>query len=171
MARRPSGTQPAEPVAPEQPPSRASTEATAIGLLMVGTTCTVGSARRVLAVAARSADATVGETAQAVVDRSGGHPLPSRIDRALRTAVAAARTPATRQPPGLRPAQEYVAELLSRFRVRQARLRREPGDVHAQEALDDIAYTLCVLTGTRTLRDALRAAEERLSEPYPDGNA
>ncbi|WP_175439120.1 DUF5133 domain-containing protein [Streptomyces vilmorinianum] len=141
------------------------TQAVAIGMLMARTPCTAPAAREILAAAAHGAGVTVPEMARAVVDRSRGLPLPSGIDRGLRVAVEAARTPATGVLRGLLPGRGRTAEVLNRFRECQARLRRAPGDAAAHTAMDDIAYTLCVLMARRTVHEAVTAAEQHLAAP------
>nr|WP_069170351.1 DUF5133 domain-containing protein [Streptomyces griseus] len=49
---------------------------------------------------------------------------------------------------------------------RYAELSEDPGRAGA---LEDISYTLCVSTGTRTVEDALAVAESYLDEVRADG--
>ncbi|GGR63818.1 DUF5133 domain-containing protein [Streptomyces roseolus] len=43
--------------------------------------------------------------------------------------------------------------------------RAEDGSAEAQRRLEDVAYTLCVSTGTRDVETALTAARRQLSGP------
>ncbi|MBT2470652.1 DUF5133 domain-containing protein [Streptomyces sp. ISL-66] len=96
--------------------------------------------------------------------------LPVRLERALRHAVKAARTPTRARTPqtGIRPNRERAEEVLSRLRGCQARLLATPADPGALRAMDDAAYTLCVLMGRPTAHGAVLAAEALLAEPAPD---
>ncbi|MGI5347610.1 DUF5133 domain-containing protein [Streptomyces sp. CA-250714] len=54
---------------------------------------------------------------------------------------------------------DTLRKLLDRYEA----LRARPG--HQQE-LDDVSYTLCVSTGTRDIRDAIRAARAHIADVY-----
>ncbi|MGW6395084.1 DUF5133 domain-containing protein [Streptomyces sp. NPDC055103] len=60
------------------------------------------------------------------------------------------------------PKRGSTANALRQFQECQGRLRQAPGDVAAHRAMDDIAYTLCVLMARRTLHEAVTAAEQHL---------
>ncbi|MEU0303087.1 DUF5133 domain-containing protein [Streptomyces sp. NPDC006175] len=50
-------------------------------------------------------------------------------------------------------------------------LRAENGDTEVQQRMDDIAYTLCVATGTRDVDAALIAARHRLPGARPQDDS
>jgi len=50
-------------------------------------------------------------------------------------------------------------------------LRAEDGDAEVQQRMDDIAYTLCVATGTRDVDSALVAARHRLPGARPEDDS
>ncbi|GGO99036.1 DUF5133 domain-containing protein [Wenjunlia tyrosinilytica] len=50
-------------------------------------------------------------------------------------------------------------------------LHAENGGATARRRMDDVAYTLCVSTGTRTVEDALDAARCRLHGTRTQGDA
>ncbi|MCX5093903.1 DUF5133 domain-containing protein [Streptomyces mirabilis] len=50
-------------------------------------------------------------------------------------------------------------------------LHAENGGATARRRMDDVAYTLCVSTGTRTVEDALDAARRRLHGTRAQGDA
>lgn len=50
-------------------------------------------------------------------------------------------------------------------------LRAEDGDAEVQRRMDDIAYTLCVATGTRDIDAALVAARHRLPGARPQDDS
>ncbi|MGW0400641.1 DUF5133 domain-containing protein [Streptomyces sp. NPDC003002] len=132
----------------------------ALGMLMALTPCTAPAAAEILESAARTAGVTPREVASALSEQARGGPLPRRVERALRLAVEAARAPAAGPSCGLLPELGRAAEVLDRFRACLARVQAAPADTAARRALDDAAYTLCVLMGRRTAHQALRAAEE-----------
>ncbi|GAA2298888.1 DUF5133 domain-containing protein [Streptomyces kunmingensis] len=55
----------------------------------------------------------------------------------------------------------YIRTLLSRYADVQLRFSERPTQ-ELQWQLDDVTYTLCATTGTRTVRDALMAADHVL---------
>ncbi|OON82963.1 hypothetical protein B1H18_00065 [Streptomyces tsukubensis] len=60
-----------------------------------------------------------------------------------------------------------LRKLINRFERLQAR-HTEENTVESRRDLEDVTYTLCVSTGTRTVEAALAAARER-SAPATDG--
>ncbi|MEV0009897.1 DUF5133 domain-containing protein [Streptomyces sp. NPDC051840] len=50
-------------------------------------------------------------------------------------------------------------------------LRAEDGDPEVQQRMDDVAYTLCVATGTRDVDTALIAARHRLPGARPEDDS
>ncbi|MFE7754541.1 DUF5133 domain-containing protein [Streptomyces sp. NPDC057429] len=50
-------------------------------------------------------------------------------------------------------------------------LRAEDGDAEVRQRMDDIAYTLCVATGTRDIDAALVAARHRLPGARPQDDS
>lgn len=172
----PPATEPSEPSGLEPSPASeaairgpgafdAPADGVAIGMLMALTPCTSHAARDILAAAAHAAGVTTAGMALAYADSARGVPLPTAIERALRNAVAAARSPSRSALGGLLPGTDRTADALTRLRECQTRLRRSPGDAAVRRAMDDVAYTLCVLMARRTLHEAVTAAELRLSLP------
>ncbi|MEU9294114.1 DUF5133 domain-containing protein [Streptomyces sp. NPDC048266] len=151
-----------EPVG--QPPLAPTTAARAVGVLMAATPCTARDAKRILAAAADLAQINVHDLGVVVVAGTEGTPPPGRIERALRRAVEAARSSAAPADPsvGLTPNRERTEEVLTRLRGCRARLAAAPGDPAAARAMDDAAYTLCVLMGRPTTYEAVLAAERHL---------
>ncbi|RDG37104.1 DUF5133 domain-containing protein [Streptomyces corynorhini] len=65
------------------------------------------------------------------------------------------------------PRPQILRVLLSRYA--EARIRAHEDDTAAgRRALDDVAYTLCVITGTRSVEDALARADRLLAVDQPD---
>ncbi|GHJ93473.1 DUF5133 domain-containing protein [Streptomyces sp. NE5-10] len=56
-----------------------------------------------------------------------------------------------------------LRELVEQYETLQA-LQAENGSAEARRRMDDLAYTLCVSTGTRDVDAALIAARRRLPE-------
>lgn len=50
-------------------------------------------------------------------------------------------------------------------------LHAESGGAEARRRMDDVAYTLCVSTGTGDVDSALAAARHRLSGARPEGDS
>ncbi|MFG2817078.1 DUF5133 domain-containing protein [Streptomyces sp. NPDC048410] len=50
-------------------------------------------------------------------------------------------------------------------------LAAQEGDAEVRRRMDDIAYTLCVATGTRDIDAALIAARHRLPGARPEGDS
>ncbi|MFG2986593.1 DUF5133 domain-containing protein [Streptomyces sp. NPDC048258] len=134
---------------------------------MAATPCTASAAREILDAAASMAAVTARQMVTALVERSRGGQPPRRIERALRLAVEAARAPVTEPSCALLPGLGRVTEVLDRFRISHARLRADPSGAEARQALDDAAYTLCVMMGRRTAHQALREAGEYVAT-HPD---
>ncbi|MEB3961586.1 DUF5133 domain-containing protein [Streptomyces kunmingensis] len=67
------------------------------------------------------------------------------------------------------PHPQILRALLSRYA--KARVQLVEDDTAAnRRLLEDVAYTLCVTTGTREIKDALATAERLLAaEPSPTG--
>ncbi|MFI5761753.1 DUF5133 domain-containing protein [Streptomyces sp. NPDC051563] len=138
----------------------------ALGMLMATTPCSARDALRILATAADLAGVRGADLAAALTATAGGTALPTRYERALRHAVEAARTRAPAagtRPAGLAPNPARTEEVLTRLRGCQARLAASPQDPAALRAMDDTAYTLCVLMGRPTAHEAVSAAEEQLA--------
>ncbi|WP_406099372.1 DUF5133 domain-containing protein [Streptomyces sp. NBC_01013] len=149
-----------------QPPIDEPRAAWAVGTVMAVTPCSARDARRVLAAAAKAAGITSAEVAAAMAADSRGVPMPTRVERALHRAVATARTVSPRTACiGLMPSHARTAEVLAEFRDCQSRLTAAPSDMRARQALDDAAYTLCVLLGRTGVHDAVLAAEQHLTSP------
>ncbi|MGW0749168.1 DUF5133 domain-containing protein [Streptomyces sp. NPDC002587] len=139
----------------------------AVGMLMATTPCTARDARHILAAAADLAHTTPDALAAVLVAGARGTPVPVHFERAVRRAMEAARTPA---PPagrriGLTPSRTRTEEVLTRLRGCQAGLAATPGDPVALWAMDDAAYTLCVLMGRASVHEAVLAAEALIGLP------
>ncbi|MBT2450860.1 DUF5133 domain-containing protein [Streptomyces sp. ISL-43] len=134
---------------------------------MATTPCSVRDAERILATAADLANVNVLDMAAAMTAGPGGTPVPVRLERALRHAIRAARTPLRPKTArtGVLPSRTRAEEVLSRLRGCQARLAATPSDPGALRAMDDAAYTLCVLMDRPTAHEAVLAAEELLATP------
>lgn len=149
---------------PAARPVPAPTGGWAVGMLMATTPCSARDALRILATAADLADVSVADLAAAMAATACGTALPTRLDRALRRAVEAARGPVDGpRRAGLAPNPARTEEVLTRLRGCQARLAASPQDPAALRAMDDTAYTLCVLMGRPTAHEAISAAEEQLA--------
>ncbi|WP_406384991.1 DUF5133 domain-containing protein [Streptomyces sp. NBC_01618] len=59
----------------------------------------------------------------------------------------------------LLPDKSLVDSLLRRYRAWEVVVLAEPHDLASRRHLEDVAYTLCVLMGQRTTRDAITEAE------------
>ncbi len=147
-----------------QPPIDEPRAAWAVGTVMAVTPCSARDARRVLGAAAKAAGITSAEVAAAMAAHSRGVAMPARVERALFRAVATARSVSPREAcVGLMPSRARTAEVLAEFRGCQSRLTAAPSDMRARQALDDAAYTLCVLLGRTSVHDAVLAAEQHLT--------
>ncbi|MEV6400731.1 DUF5133 domain-containing protein [Streptomyces sp. NPDC051907] len=62
----------------------------------------------------------------------------------------------------LLPDKALLAALLRRYRTWERLAHAAPEDPVRRRRLDDLSYTLCVLMGQRTAREAIRAAESHL---------
>ncbi|WP_328965490.1 DUF5133 domain-containing protein [Streptomyces virginiae] len=171
----PAGNRPPRPTAavidsdtPAGPPAAAPT-ARAVGMLMAATPCGARDAHRILAAAASLVRTTPDAVAAAVVEGSYGTPVPLHVERAVRRAMKAART--SGRPAGslvgILPARTRVEEVLTRLRGCRTRLGVTPEDPAALRAMDDAAYTLCVLMGRPTVHEAVLAAEAHLAHLAP----
>ncbi|MER5362161.1 DUF5133 domain-containing protein [Streptomyces sp. NPDC002785] len=65
----------------------------------------------------------------------------------------------------LLPDKSLVDSLLRRYRAWEVVVLAEPHDQPSRRHLEDVAYTLCVLMGQRTTRDAIAEAETYLGWP------
>ncbi|MFJ7777523.1 DUF5133 domain-containing protein [Streptomyces yangpuensis] len=141
--------------------------ATATGIVMALVPCTAESARRVLGDAARAAGVTLGLMAHTVVEtRTRPAEVEPDCERALRTAIGHARTPQPLSPPAegtVLPAPDVLRRHLDLLRAVRRRTLAAPDDPALRAALEDAAYTLCVLMGQRHAHGALLAAEERVA--------
>ncbi|GGV27082.1 DUF5133 domain-containing protein [Streptomyces longisporoflavus] len=63
-----------------------------------------------------------------------------------------------------------LKNLLQQYETLSA-LHAENGTKEARQRMEDVAYTLCVSTGTRHIDAALIAARGRLSAPHLEGEA
>ncbi|MEU9417916.1 DUF5133 domain-containing protein [Streptomyces sp. NPDC048272] len=91
------------------------------------------------------------ELAEAMYAASRGTPLPSRVDRAVRQAVQAARTrdgaPTAHHEPPLMPLRVDAERALGRFFDARLRLTAHPTDPVTRRDFEDSLFTLCVLMG------------------------
>ncbi|WP_063779684.1 MULTISPECIES: DUF5133 domain-containing protein [unclassified Streptomyces] len=67
----------------------------------------------------------------------------------------------------LLPDRHLVADLLSRYRAWERLVLADPLDDATRARFEDVAYTLCVLMGQRTAREAILKAESYLSKIKP----
>ncbi|MFH8571965.1 DUF5133 domain-containing protein [Streptomyces sp. NPDC017993] len=67
----------------------------------------------------------------------------------------------------LLPDRTVLTSLLRRYRVWERLALAEPLDPTRRRRLEDVAYTLCVLMGHRTAREAIIAAENYLARGTP----
>ncbi|MET9572271.1 DUF5133 domain-containing protein [Streptomyces virginiae] len=139
----------------------------ATGTVMALVPCTAESARRVLGDAARAAGVTLRLMARTVIaTRACPADVDPDCERALRAAIGHARS---RQPPSppapgtLLPAPDVLRGHLNHLRALRRHTLAAPDDPALRAALDDAAYTLCVLMGQRNAHSALLAAEERVA--------
>lgn len=66
----------------------------------------------------------------------------------------------------LLPDKALLASVLHRYRAWELLVFADPEDPAPRRRLEDITYTLCVLMGQRTVREAIAAAESYLG-PRP----
>ncbi|MEU6312831.1 DUF5133 domain-containing protein [Streptomyces sp. NPDC047014] len=130
---------------------------------MALTPCGAREARLVLAAVAELVQAPAPDVAAALYAGARGEPVPQRWERALRRAVKALRAHVGVRGVGLLPSRARTEEVLARFRACRELLRAAPGDAVARGAMDDAAYTLCVLMGRSTVPEAVTAAEAHLA--------
>lgn len=67
----------------------------------------------------------------------------------------------------LLPDRHLVADLLGRYRAWERLVLADPLDETTRGRFEDVAYTLCVLMGRRTAREAIWQAEEYLRRTSP----
>jgi hypothetical protein len=67
----------------------------------------------------------------------------------------------------LLPDRHLVADLLSRYRAWERLVLVDPLDATTRKRFEDVAYTLCVLMGQRTAREAICKAESYLRRIRP----
>lgn len=67
----------------------------------------------------------------------------------------------------LLPDRHLVADLLGRYRAWERLVLAEPLDETTRRRFEDVAYTLCVLMGQRTAREAIWQAEAYLRRIQP----
>lgn len=63
-----------------------------------------------------------------------------------------------------------LAELIAQYETLHA-LHAEDGSEEARQRLDDVAYTLCISTGTRDVDAALIAARHQLPGARPEDDS
>ncbi|MGW1772046.1 DUF5133 domain-containing protein [Streptomyces sp. NPDC002104] len=138
----------------------------ATGMLMATVPCSAREATQILQATADLAGLPAAEVAAALVATARGDAVPAHVERALHRTVLAAQSPSSPEQAretGLRPSPTRTEEVLSRLRGCQARLAQAPSDPGALRAMDDAAYTLCVLIGQPRLQNAIAAAELHLN--------
>ncbi|MFE4373060.1 DUF5133 domain-containing protein [Streptomyces sp. NPDC056835] len=67
----------------------------------------------------------------------------------------------------LLPDRHLVADLLARYRAWERLVLADPLDEDTRGRFEDVAYTLCVLMGQRTAREAIWQAEAYLRRIRP----
>jgi hypothetical protein len=65
----------------------------------------------------------------------------------------------------LLPEKDRVRSLLTRFRELERRMLADPMHNDTRARFEDVAYTLCILMGQRTARDAVLKAERYVKAP------
>ncbi|WP_307571050.1 DUF5133 domain-containing protein [Streptomyces sp. DSM 41269] len=70
----------------------------------------------------------------------------------------------------LTPSPDVMRTLLARYNELQLR-HSQDSDYELQRSLEDVTYTLCVSTGTRTVHDALLAADAILRKAASEEEA
>ncbi|MFD6888031.1 DUF5133 domain-containing protein [Streptomyces sp. NPDC059957] len=136
----------------------------ATGMLMAAVPCSAREAAQILQAAAERVNVSAADIAAVLVATAPGEVAPDHIERALHLTVLAVRSlPAGPRETGLLPSLPRTQEVLARLQRCRARLARAPGDPDALRAMDDAAYTLCVLLGQPHLRLAISAAEQHVS--------
>ncbi|MEU9094944.1 DUF5133 domain-containing protein [Streptomyces sp. NPDC048428] len=133
---------------------------------MAATPCSALQAAQILATAAEGAHVTPGQAAAAMIAGSRGATVPTHLERSLRRAIGNARTPSLAAARvALLPSRRRTEEVLAEFRRCRSRLAASPPDEAARRAVDDAAYTLCVMLGRTSVHDAVLAAEQHLASP------
>ncbi|WP_324605312.1 DUF5133 domain-containing protein [Streptomyces sp. NRRL F-2664] len=139
----------------------------ATGMVMALVPCTAERARRLLADAARAAGVTLPRMARTVIaTRACPADVDPDCERALRAEIGHARSPQPPSPPApgtVLPAPDVLRRHLDHLRAVRRRTLAAPDDPALRAALEDAAYTLCVLMGQRHAHGALLAAEERVA--------
>ncbi|GGT29371.1 DUF5133 domain-containing protein [Streptomyces purpureus] len=69
----------------------------------------------------------------------------------------------------LLPDKTTIERLLHHYRVQERVVLSKPHDLAVRRRFEDTAYTLCVLMGERTAREAVYAAERYLGKGRPVG--
>jgi hypothetical protein len=67
----------------------------------------------------------------------------------------------------LLPDADVIARLMARYRAQEHLVLAAPHDPAVRSRFEDTAYTLCVLMGERTAREAMLAAERYVGRPRP----
>lgn len=67
----------------------------------------------------------------------------------------------------LLPDRNTIEQLLRSYRAQERQTLAMPCDASVRSRFEDTAYTLCVLMGVRTAREAVHAAEHYLAQPRP----
>ncbi|MFE0577456.1 DUF5133 domain-containing protein [Streptomyces sp. NPDC058874] len=138
--------------------------AAATGTVMALVPCTGERARRVLGNAAQAAGVTLPAMARTVLaTRTGPGDADPDCERALHAEIGHARSPHPPGPPAsgtLLPAPHVLRRHLNHLRAVRRRTLAAPEDPALRAAMEDAAYTLCVLMGQRNTHSALLAAEE-----------
>ncbi|MFF3246719.1 DUF5133 domain-containing protein [Streptomyces sp. NPDC002870] len=65
------------------------------------------------------------------------------------------------------PDAAVIARVMARYRAQEHLVLAAPHDPIARRRFEDTAYTLCVLMGERTAREAMLAAERYLGRVRP----
>ncbi|MFD9794280.1 DUF5133 domain-containing protein [Streptomyces sp. NPDC059070] len=69
----------------------------------------------------------------------------------------------------LLPDKHILARLLAHYRAHERAVLARPHEAALRSRFEDCAYTLCVLMGERTAREAVHAAERYLGRPRACG--
>ncbi|MET9697343.1 DUF5133 domain-containing protein [Streptomyces sp. NPDC006529] len=137
----------------------------ATGMLMAVVPCSTDTARRLLAVSAQAAGASLVDAAHAALRLcTGDGPLYDPVADALADAIdRLLEADPPEDPVGCASSVQGLGEYVNHYLAARRRALAAPGDATARSFLDDAGYALCVLTGHPATHTALPAAE-RLSK-------
>ncbi|MCF3181429.1 DUF5133 domain-containing protein [Streptomyces polychromogenes] len=141
--------------------------ARATGMVMALVPCTAETARRILLEAARAAGTTREHMslAAAAMLRSGTR-TDSPLQQSLRSAMAHAQAltdPLPGATAAMLPGASVLRRHLNHLRAARRRTMDAPEDPALRAELEDAGYSLCLLTGQRSVHRALLTAEQAVA--------